>query len=131
MMLEWLGWTIGYAVVIWGVNAVYALLEPWLNHANQRTQDVAAGVRFVIPLGVAFLIGLWLRVWWWALSPFLVIVVTTLAFSVVDYLRRPASERQQAAAGLILAIGATVVDAAEATLAAIAGVVLGRWWHGG
>jgi hypothetical protein len=54
-----------------------------------------------------------------------------LAFSIVDYLRRPASERQQAAAGLILAIGATVLNAAVATLAAIAGVVIGRWWYGG
>ena len=58
------------------------------------------GLRFVIPLGLAFLIGLRLRAWWWALSPFLVIVVTMLAFSVVDYLRRPTAERQQAGAGL-------------------------------
>ena len=63
-------------------------------------------------------------------SPFLVMVLTMLAFSIVDYLRRPASERQQAAAGLILAIGATVLNAAVATLAAIAGVVIGRWWYG-
>ena len=131
MMLGWLGWTIGYAVVIWGIDAAYALLEPRLNNANQLAQDVAAGVRFVIPLGLAFLIGLWLRAWWWALSPFLVIVVAMLAFSVVDYLRRPASERQQAAAGLIVAIGATLIDAVGATLAAIAGVVVGSWWHGG
>jgi hypothetical protein len=131
MMIGWLGWTIGYAVVIWGIDAAYGLLEPWLNDANRRAQGVAAGVRFVIPLGLAFLIGLRLRAWWWALSPFLVILVTMLAFSVVDYLRRPWSERQQVAAALILAIGATVLDAAVATLAAIAGVVIGRWWHGG
>jgi hypothetical protein len=65
------------------------------------------------------------------LSPFLVIVVTMLAFSIVDYLRRPTSERQQAAVGLIFAIGATVIDATAATLAAVAGVAIGRWWHGG
>ena len=58
-------------------------------------------------------------------------VLTMLAFSIVDYLRRPASERQQAAAGLILALGATVLNAAVVTLAAIAGVVIGRWWYGG
>ena len=131
MMLGWLGWTIVYAVVIWGIDAAYALLEPWLNKANRLAQEVAAGLRFVIPLGVAFLIGLTLRTWWWVLSPFLVIVVTMLAFSVVDYLRRPPSQRQQAAVGLIVAIGATVLDAGIATLAAIAGVVAGRWWHGG
>ena len=34
---------------------------------------------------------------------------------------RPAPERQQAAVGLIFAIGATVIDAAAATLAAVAG----------
>jgi hypothetical protein len=130
MTLGWLGWTILYAVVIWGIDAVYGLLEPWLRDANGRAPDIASGVRFLIPLGVAFLIGLQLRAWSWALSPFLVIVVTMLAFSIVDYLRRPTAERQQAAVGLIIAIGATVIDAATSTLAAIAGVVIGRWWHG-
>jgi hypothetical protein len=131
MTLGWLGWTLVYAVVIWGIDTVYALLEPRLEDANERAQEVAAGLRFLIPLGLAFLIGLRLRAWGWVLSPFLVIVVTMLAFSIVDYLRRPASERQQAAVGLILAIGATVIDAAAATLAAVAGVAIGRWWHGG
>ena len=130
-MLGWIGWTIGYAVAIWGINVAFALLEPRLNTANRRVQEVAAGIRFVIPLGLAFLIGLRLRTWWWVLSPFLVIVVTMLAFSVVDYLRRPRSQRQQAALGLIVAIGATVLDAGVATLAAIGGVLFGRWWHGG
>ena len=130
-MLGWLGWTIVYAVVVWGIDAAYALLERWLNVADRRVQGVAAGVRFLLPLGVAFLIGLRLRTWWWAFSPFLVIVVTMLAFATVDLLRRPSSERQQAGAGWILAIGATVLDAAMATLAAVAGVAIGRWWHGG
>src|SRR5215208_637219 len=115
-MLSWLGWTIGYAVAIWGINAAYALLEPWLNHATRRAQNVVAGLRFVTPPGLAFLIGVWLRTWW-LLSPFLVIVVTMLAFSVVDYLRRPSSQRQQMAMGLMVAIGATVLDAGVATLA--------------
>ena len=130
-MVGWLGWTVGYAVVIWGIDTAYGLLGPWLSNANQRTQEVAAGVRFLIPLGLAFLIGLQLRAWWWALSPFLVSVVTMLAFATVDYLRRPSSGRQQAGAGWILAIGETVIDAAMATLAAVAGVAIGRWWHGG
>ena len=131
MMLGWLGWTIGYAVVIWGLDAVYDLLGPRLNDANRRVQEVTAGARFLIPLGIAFVIGFRLRAWWWALNPFLVIVVAMLTFSVVDYLRRPAPERQQAAAGLILAIAATTLDAAAETLAAVAGVVISRWWHGG
>ena len=131
MMLGWLGWTIGYAIVIWGVDAAYALLERWLKNANRQARDVAAGLRFVTPLGAAFLIGFWLRTWWWVVSPFLVIVVTMLAFSVVDYLRRPSSQRQQAGAALVVAIIATVIDAVGATLAAIAGVAGGRWWHGG
>ncbi len=130
-MLGWLGWTVVYAVVIWSIDVAYGLLERRLNDANQRAQEVAALVRFLIPLGLAFLIGLRLRIWWWALSPFLVIVMTRLAFATVDYLRRPSSERQQAGAGWILAIGATVVDATMATLAAVAGVAIGRWWHGG
>ena len=53
-----------------------------------------------------------------------------LAFSVVDYLRRSPPERQQAATGLTVAIGATLIDAVGATVAAIAGVVVGIWWHG-
>jgi len=64
------------------------------------------------------------------LCPFLVIVVAMLAFSVVDYLRRSPPERQQAATGLTVAIGATLIDAVGATVAAIAGVVVGIWWHG-
>jgi hypothetical protein len=131
MIPGWLGWTVGYAVVIWGSDATYALLAPSLSGANRRAQDVAAGVRFVIPLGLAFIVGFQVRAWWWVLSPILVIVVTMLAFAIVDYLRRPPSQRQQVAAGLILAIGATVIEAALATLAAIAGVAIGRWWQGG
>jgi lipopolysaccharide export LptBFGC system permease protein LptF len=131
MMLSWLGWTIGYAIVIWGVDTAYGLLERWLSRTNQRGQDVVAGIRFVIPLGAAFLIGLRVRTWWWVVSPFLVIVVTMLAFSIIDYLRRPSSQRQQAGAALVVAMIATVIDAVGATLAAIAGVVTGRWWHGG
>ena len=131
MMLGWLGWTIGYAIVIWGIDAAYGLLEPWLRDGNGRAQEVVAGLRFVIPLGAAFLIGLWLRTWWWAVSPILIIVVTMLAFSVVDYLGRPSSQRQQAAAALMVAIITTVIDAVGATLAAIAGVAVGRWWYGG
>ena len=130
-MPGWLGWTIGYAIVIWGVDTACALLERWLNRMNPRAQGVVAGLRFVIPLGAAFLIGLWLRTWWWVVSPILIIVVTMLAFSVVDYLRRPSSQRQQATAALIVAIIATVIDAVGATLAAIAGVAVGRWWYGG
>jgi hypothetical protein len=45
MMLGWLGWTIVYAVVIWGIDAAYALLER-RNDANRRSQDVAARVGF-------------------------------------------------------------------------------------
>jgi hypothetical protein len=131
MMLGWLGWTIGYAIVIWSVDVAYALLEPRLHSTNRYTQDAVAGFRFVIPLGAAFLIGLGLRTWWWVVSPFLVIVVTMLAFSVVDYLRKPSSQRQQVAAAIIAAVIAAVIDAVGATLAAIAGVGLGRWWHDG
>ncbi len=71
MMLGWFGWTIVYAVVIWGVDTAYALLGPWLRDANERAQEAAAGLRFVIPIGLAFLIGLQLRVSGWVLSPFL------------------------------------------------------------
>jgi hypothetical protein len=58
MMLGWLGWTIVYAVVIWGIDSAYGLLELWLRDGNRRAQEVVAGLRFVIPLGLAFLISL-------------------------------------------------------------------------
>jgi hypothetical protein len=57
MKLSWLGWTIVYAVVIWGIDAAYSLLEPWLNNTNRRAQNIAAAVRFLIPVGLALLIG--------------------------------------------------------------------------
>jgi hypothetical protein len=57
----WIGWTAGYAVAIWVIDAAYALAEPWLKQANRRVQDAAAGVRFLIPLVVTFLIGFRLR----------------------------------------------------------------------
>jgi hypothetical protein len=53
MMLGWLGWTIVYAVVIWGMNAIYGLLERRLNDANPRGQEAAALIRFLVPLGLA------------------------------------------------------------------------------
>jgi hypothetical protein len=62
MMLGWLGWTIVYAVVIWGIDSAYGLLELWLNNATRRAQEIAAAGRFLIPLGFAFLIGLQLPV---------------------------------------------------------------------
>ena len=130
MVLGWLGWTLVYAAGIWGIDAIYGLLGPRLNTTSRRAQEIAAALRFLIPLGLAFLIGFQLRAWWWAVSPFLVMVVTMLAFSVVDYLRRSPAERQQVAAALILAIGATVLEAALAILAAITGIVVGRWWQG-
>jgi hypothetical protein len=36
MMLGWLGWTIVYAVVIWGIDTAYGLLECWLNNTYRR-----------------------------------------------------------------------------------------------
>ena len=130
-MPGWLGWTVGYALVVWGVDALLALLEPWLKKAPRRAQDIAEGVRVLIPVGLAFLIGFWLRSWWWVLSPFVATLVTMLTFSLVDYLRLPQAKRQQAAAGLIIGIGVTTFEAGLAALGALAGVAIGRWWPGG
>ena len=43
MMLGWLGWTIVYAVVIWGVDTAYGLLGPWLRNANERARKSPRG----------------------------------------------------------------------------------------
>ena len=127
----WIGWTAGYAVAIWGLDAAYALAEPWLKQANRRVQDAVAGVRFLIPLVVAFLIGFRLRARWWVVGPLVAIMVTMLTFTVAGYLKRPPADRRQAITGLIIGIAATVIDAAAAAVAAFVGVLVGRWWPGG
>ena len=127
----WIGWTAGYALAVWGIDAAYSLTEPWLKHVNRRAPDLAAGVRFLIPLVLAFLIGFRLRAWWWVLSPLAAVVLPMLTFSVVDHLQRPPAQRQQATAALIIAIAATAFEAAFAAFAAFAGVVIGRLWLGG
>ena len=130
-MPGWIGWTAGYALAIWGIDAAYALAEPWLKRANRRVQDAVAGVRFLFPLVLAFLIGFRLRAWWWVLSPFVGTVLPLLTFSIADYLKRPPADRRQANAGLIIGFSAMAFDAAAAALAAFAGVVIGGWWPGG
>ncbi len=58
--------------------------------------------------------------------------IVMLAFMWHMYRRRAANLAiLAAAAALIVAIIATVIDAVGATLAATAGVAVGRWWHGG
>jgi hypothetical protein len=128
LMPVWIGWPAGYAIAIWGIDAAYALAEPWLKQANRRVQDVAAGVRFLLPLVLAFLIGIRLRAWWWVLSPVVTVMVMMLTFTVASYLKRPPADRRQATKGLIIGIAATAFEAAMVAFAAFAGVVIGRWW---
>jgi hypothetical protein len=130
-MPAWISWTLGYAVAIWGVNTVFSLLEPQLNQANPRMQEIAAGTRFLIPLVLAFLIGFRLRVWWWMLGPFLVFTVPMLTFVIAAYLKRSPADRRQAFGGVIFGIGAMVIDAMAVTLSAFTGVGIGRWWPNG
>lgn len=130
-MPAWIGWTAGYALAIWGIDVAYALAELWLKQANRRVQDATAGVRFLIPVVLAFLIGFRLRAWWWVLSPFVGTVLPLLTFALADYLKRPQVERRQVATGLIFGIAATAFEAAMAAFAAFAGVVIGRWLPGG
>ena len=67
-MPAWLGWTVGYALAVWVIDTAHSLAGSWLNQASQRVQELAAVARFLIPLLVAFLIGVRLRAWWWILS---------------------------------------------------------------
>ena len=130
-MPAWISWTLGYAVAIWGVDTVFSLLESQLKQVNRRVQEVAAGAKFLVPLALAFLIGFHLRQWWWVLGPIVAITVPTLTFVVASYLRRSSADRRQVFGGVIFGIGAIVIDAAAAALAAFAGVVIGRWWSNG
>ena len=125
-MPAWIGWTAGYALAIWGIDTAYALAEPGLRQVNRRVQDVAASVRFLIPLVLAFLIGYRLRAWWWVLSPFVGTVLPLLTLAIADYVKRPQAERRQLTTGLIFGIAAMAFEAAIAVLAAFAGVVIGR-----
>ena len=130
-MPGWLGWMLGYAVAIWGSDAVNALLEPWLNNASQRVQDVAAAIRVLIPLALALAIGFWLRVWWWVVAPMVVLALPMLAFSLAGYQKRTAAQRRQAYAGVTIGLGVTLLNAGAAAFAAAVGVMLGRVWPGG
>ena len=130
-MPSWISWPLGYAVAIWGIDTVFSLLEFQLKQVNRRVQEVAAGAKFLVPLALAFLIGFQLRQWWWVLGPIVAITVPTLTFVVASYLRRSSADRRQVFGGVIFGIGAIVIDAAAAALAAFAGVVIGRWWSNG
>ena len=130
-MPVWLGWTVGYALAVWGIDTTHSLAQPWLKQANRRVQEVAEGVRFLIPLVLAFLIGFRLRTWWWVLSPFVATVLPLFTFAIADYSKRPQAERRQVTTGWIFGIAATAFEGAMAAFAAFAGVVIGRWWPGG
>ena len=129
-MPVWIGWIAGYTLAVWAINTTFSLVGPWLNQTSQRAQELAAGAKFLVPLVLAFLIGFRLRQWWWVLGPFLAVTVPTLTFVIADYLKRPSVERRQAFGGVIFGIGAIVIDAAVATFAAFAGVLVGHWWPG-
>ena len=127
--LGWLGWTLVYALVVWGLSAGLTLLEPWL--AKRGLSDIAATGRFVIPLVLAALIGARLRSWWWIAGPPIVIVLMTLSYATYAFLTASPSWRREAGAGYVIAVVATLAEAAIAALAAGIGVWLGKSGVGG
>ena len=129
-MPAWLGWTVGYALAVWVIDTAHSLAGSWLNQAGQRVQELGAVARFLIPLLIAFLIGIRLRAWWWVLGPFVAVTVPTLTVVIAAYLKRSPTDRRQAFGGVIFGIWAIVIDAAAAAFAAFAGVVVGRWGPG-
>ena len=125
---SWLGWTIGYAVVVWGLDVILILLEPRLSDTKQ--ENLAQWVRFLLPLALAFAIGFRLRSWWWIAGALIATVLPVLVYPILDILQKPALERQQAGTGLILAIFATLIGGGVAAVAAVVEVACGRWCNG-
>ena len=113
---QWAGWTVGYALAFWAISVAQAVLEPRL----------AAWLRRLVPLILAFLIGVRFRSWWWILGPPVAITLMTLTYAALDLLTSPAAVRAEKGTGFVLAVFLVLVEAGLALLAGAAGVAWGR-----
>jgi hypothetical protein len=120
----WLGWTLLFALIYWGVQVVQALLGDWLGEGGLN--DVVHVSGLLIPLIAAFLIGARMRSWEWVLGPPLAIVLTMLTYPVIGYLTASPAQRQQMGTGLILAAAGILISAVVVVVVAAAGVWFGR-----
>ncbi len=121
---RWIGWTLLYALAVWGASAVQSLLEP--GTVRQESRNVASWARFLIPLALAFLIGVQLRSWWWVGGPPAVTILMTLTYPTFAYLTSPRPSRRKAKAGLTIAVTLAMIDAGVVLFAAAAGVICGK-----
>ncbi|MDQ3227708.1 MAG: hypothetical protein M3Q50_13890 [Chloroflexota bacterium] len=124
---EWtrgIGWVLFYALAVWGTSTTLSLLEP--RTATQKRKDFASWAMVLIPVAVAFLIGVRLRSWWWVGGPPITTILMSLTYPAFAYLTSPRRGRQEANVGLSWAITLTLLDAVVVLLAAAAGVVCGK-----
>jgi hypothetical protein len=120
----WLGWTLLFALIYWGVQVVQAFLGDWLGAGGLN--DVVQVAGLLIPLLAAFLIGARLREWGWVLGPPVAIVLTMLTYPIVGYVTASQTQRQQMGTGLILATAGILIGALVAMIAAAVGVWFGK-----
>lgn len=121
---QWLGWTLLFAVISWGVQMVQAFLGERLERGG--LSDLIQIAAILVPLLAAFLIGVRLQTWWWTLGPPLAIVLLMASYPLYGYFTMPASKRQQGGVGLVLAMAGILTSAFAALLAAAAGVWFGQ-----
>lgn len=121
---QWLGWTLLFALVVWGVQVAQAFLGE--RQESGGLSDLLQIVVLLVPLLAAFLIGARLRTWWWALGPPLAIVLLMGIYPLHSYFTMPAATRRPAIAGLVVAMATILLSALAALLAAAAGVWLGK-----
>jgi hypothetical protein len=120
---EWIGWTLLFALIYWGVQVVQAFVGDWLGEGGLN--DVVQVAGLLIPLLAAFLIGARLRSWGWVLAPPVAIVLTMLTYPIFGFLTASPTQRQQMGTGLILAAAGILIAALVALVAAAAGVWFG------
>jgi hypothetical protein len=121
---EWIGWTLLFALIYWGVQVMHAFLGDRLGEGGLN--DVVQVAGLLIPLLAAFLIGARLRSWGWMLGPPIAIVLTMLTYPIFGYLTASPTQRQQMGSGLILATAGILIAALVALLAAVVGVWFGK-----
>jgi hypothetical protein len=87
---RWLGWTVGYALVLLGALVFALLLEYvfYLSHSNYpQWLTTSAGVlAFLVPTVLAFGIGVRFHSWWWGLGPLVAFGVLAAAMVIAVWI---------------------------------------------
>jgi hypothetical protein len=82
---RWLGWTVLYALVVYGVSIVFAFTQTH-EIGFQLPFPFSGGwgslPSFLVPAVVAFVIGVRFRTWWWGLGPLTALALPAALFII-------------------------------------------------